>query len=109
MKQAIENRVGTNEWGGPCGTGYQPVLDRGTEFSYTSQAPLRRLKGSMKGSYTMVGQTTGELLEAAVGAFALSPPRGAAGKRKGRRGGRARGVGDKDSAGEEVEVVRATE
>ena len=99
------------EWGGSCAVGYQPVLDRGTEFSYTSQAPLRRLKGSMKGTYTMVGQTSGELLEAAVGAFALSPPRGAAGKGKGRRGVRAgaRGVGDKDSAGEEEEVVRATE
>ena len=36
-----------------------------------SKAPLRRLKGSMKGSYTLVGQTSGKMLE--VGLYKLNP------------------------------------
>ena len=104
----------TEEVRGHGVVGYQPVLDQGTEFSYTSQAPLRRLKGSMKGSYTLVGQTSGKLLEAAVDAFSLCPPRGpptgggggVGRKGKGRRGaGGGRGAGEKENAGDEEEEV----
>ena len=55
--------------------GFQPILEKGAQFEYTSQAPLRRLKGSMGGSFAVVGQTTGRVMDVPVGAFALGPPR----------------------------------
>ncbi|EEH60125.1 uncharacterized protein MICPUCDRAFT_50013 [Micromonas pusilla CCMP1545] len=55
--------------------GFQPVLERGAEFEYTSRVSLERLKGTMSGDFTVVGQRSGALWEAVVGAFALSPPR----------------------------------
>lgn len=79
--------------------GFQPVLEKGGEFEYTSRAPLRRLKGSMRGTLTAVGQTSGRLLELGVGAFALTPPKATpttetkTGRVRGRRVDRsARGV-----------------
>ena len=79
--------------------GFQPVLEKGGEFEYTSRAPLRRLKGSMRGTLTAVGQTSGRLLELGVGAFALTPPKATpttetkTGRMRGRRVDRsARGV-----------------
>ena len=38
--------------------GFQPILEKGAHFEYTSQAPLRRLKGTMGGSFAVVGQTS---------------------------------------------------
>jgi ApaG protein len=55
--------------------GFQPVLEKGHAFEYTSQAPLRRLKGSMGGSFLAVGQETGRVMEVPVGDFALGPPK----------------------------------
>lgn len=55
--------------------GFQPILEKGAQFEYTSQAPLRRLKGSMGGSFAVVGQTSGRVMDVPVGAFALGPPR----------------------------------
>ena len=58
--------------------GFQPVLETGKAFEYTSQAPLRRLRGTMRGVLTAVGQRSKKLVELRVGAFALTPPKAAA-------------------------------
>jgi hypothetical protein len=50
-------------------------MERGAAFEYTSRGSLERLKGTMSGDFTVVGQRSGALWEAVVGAFALSPPR----------------------------------
>ena len=55
--------------------GFQPILEKGAHFEYTSQAPLRRLKGTMGGSFAVVGQTSKRVMDVPVGAFALGPPR----------------------------------
>jgi len=79
------------------------VLPLSTEFEYSSKAQLRRLKGTMRGSYTLVGQESGTVLEASVDPFALSPPKSAAEtKGKGRKGGGDRGRAAKDSAEEKL-------
>ena len=66
--------------------GFQPILEKGAQFEYTSQAPLRRLKGTMGGSFAVVGQTSGRVMDVPVGAFALGPPRRAAGVDAGETG-----------------------
>jgi ApaG protein len=68
----------TEEVRGTGVVGFQPVLEKGASFEYTSQAPLRALKGSMGGSFCAVGQVSGRVMEVPVGDFALgSPKRGA--------------------------------
>jgi hypothetical protein len=85
---------------GPC----PPVLELNQEFEYTSQARLRCLKGTMRGSYTMVRQESGTILEAIVGPFALSPPKAetkaAETNGEGREGG-----GDRGRAAKEKETA----
>ena len=70
--------------------GFQPVLERGAEFEYTSRVSLERLKGTMSGDFTVVGQRSGALWEAVVGAFALSPPRAPTANAAAADGGRGR-------------------
>jgi ApaG protein len=65
----------TEEVRGTGVVGFQPVLEKGTSFEYTSQAPLRALKGSMGGSFCAVGQVSGRVMEVPVGDFALGPPK----------------------------------
>lgn len=92
----------TEEVRGSGVVGHQPVLEKGAEFSYRSQATLRRLRGSMRGSYVLVGQESGRMLEVGVGPFALSPGRAPVGRRgKGRRGGAGRGGGERGNLLEE--------
>ena len=56
--------VSTNQWAG-CASlgkgvvGKQPVLGMGEHFEYTSACSLRHLKGTMRGSYTLVSQKSG--------------------------------------------------
>lgn len=55
--------------------GKQPVLGMGEHFEYTSACSLRHLKGTMRGSYTLVSQKSGRLLNAELKPFALCPPK----------------------------------
>ena len=58
---------------GPGVVGYQPVLEPGQSFRYTSGCPLTTPFGDMRGSYEMV-TTDGEKFEAEVATFELSQP-----------------------------------
>ncbi|HEX4855756.1 MAG TPA: Co2+/Mg2+ efflux protein ApaG [Limnobacter sp.] len=54
--------------------GEQPTLRPGEKFEYTSGCPLPTPVGTMKGSYTFIGQG-GEQFEVEVPEFLLSMPR----------------------------------
>jgi len=54
--------------------GQQPTLGQGESFNYTSACVLKRMRGSMFGKYMAVGQVSRRVIEARIGAFALSPP-----------------------------------
>lgn len=58
---------------GPGVVGYQPALNKGQSFTYTSGAILRTASGMMEGEYTMV-RSSGEQFEAVIAPFALATP-----------------------------------
>jgi len=59
---------------GPGVVGYQPELEPGQEFQYTSGCPLRTPVGSMHGEFNMVTKT-GESFDARIAPFTLAVPR----------------------------------
>jgi ApaG protein len=63
----------TDEVQGPGVVGYQPVLEPGQTFEYTSFCPLPTSVGSMHGTYTMV-KANGESFEARIAPFTLAVP-----------------------------------
>jgi ApaG protein len=58
---------------GPGVVGYQPELEPGQEFQYTSGCPLRTPVGSMHGEFNMVTKT-GEHFDARIAPFTLAVP-----------------------------------
>lgn len=58
---------------GPGVVGYQPRLEKGQSFQYTSFCPLRTEFGIMKGTYEMVWDD-GETFDAEIPAFQLVTP-----------------------------------
>lgn len=63
----------TEEVEGPGVIGQQPRLKPGETFEYSSFCPLATPTGSMKGSYTMVGED-GKELEVKIPLFILTEP-----------------------------------
>ena len=59
---------------GPGVVGYQPELEPGQEFQYTSGCPLRTPVGSMHGEFNMVTRS-GERFDARIAPFTLAVPR----------------------------------
>jgi ApaG protein len=59
---------------GPGVVGYQPELEPGQEFQYTSGCPLRTPVGSMHGEFNMVTKA-GESFDARIAPFTLAVPR----------------------------------
>jgi len=53
--------------------GYQPVLEPGQSFEYTSYCPLRTNVGTMHGTYQMV-RPDGEAFDARIAPFTLAVP-----------------------------------
>jgi ApaG protein len=53
--------------------GYQPVLEPGQSFEYTSGCPLATPFGSMQGTYQMV-TAEGEAFDVEIALFELSQP-----------------------------------
>jgi ribosomal protein L12E/L44/L45/RPP1/RPP2 len=66
------------------------------------------MKGTMRGSYTLVGQESGTMLEAIVAPFALSPPK-AETKAAETKGNGLEGGGDRSSAANEEETEEEKE
>jgi ApaG protein len=66
-----EGRV--EEVRGPGVVGYQPKLNPGQEFQYTSGCPLNTPVGTMHGSFQMVTET-GESFDARIAPFRLAVP-----------------------------------
>jgi len=66
-----EGRV--EEVRGPGVVGYQPKLNPGQEFQYTSGCPLNTPVGTMHGSFQMVTET-GESFDAQIAPFRLAVP-----------------------------------
>lgn len=58
---------------GPGVVGYQPTLEPGESFEYTSGCPLKTPFGSMHGTYQMVTRG-GDHFDAEIAPFALSEP-----------------------------------
>jgi ApaG protein len=58
---------------GPGVVGYQPRLEPGQEFQYTSGCPLDTPVGTMHGSFQMVTES-GENFDAAIAPFRLAVP-----------------------------------
>jgi ApaG protein len=58
---------------GPGVVGYQPILNPGQAFGYTSGCPLSTPFGTMRGTYEMVTDD-GEAFDAEIAAFELSQP-----------------------------------
>lgn len=54
--------------------GQQPTLGQGESFSYTSACVMKRIRGSMRGKYIVVGQNSKRVTEASIAPFALVPP-----------------------------------
>lgn len=70
----ITNAEGTSEEvRGPGVVGFQPVLEPGQAFRYTSGCPLDTSVGSMHGSFQMVGRD-GSRFDAEVAPFTLADP-----------------------------------
>ncbi len=59
---------------GPGVVGYQPVLQPGEEFQYTSGCPLNTPVGTMHGEFNMVVQVSGEAFDAKISPFRLAVP-----------------------------------
>lgn len=59
---------------GPGVVGYQPLLQPGEEFQYTSGCPLDTPVGTMHGEFNMVVQGSGEKFDAAIEPFRLAVP-----------------------------------
>jgi len=66
-----EGRV--EEVRGPGVVGYQPKLNPGQEFQYTSGCPLNTPVGTMHGSFQMVMES-GESFDAKIAPFRLAVP-----------------------------------
>lgn len=66
-----EGRV--EEVRGPGVVGYQPVLNPGEEFEYTSGCPLTTPVGTMHGSFQMQA-SNGERFDARIAPFRLAVP-----------------------------------
>lgn len=60
---------------GPGVVGYQPVLQPGEEFQYTSGCPLGTPVGTMHGEFNMVVSESGEKFDALIEPFRLATPR----------------------------------
>ncbi len=58
---------------GPGVVGYQPVLEPGQSFEYTSGCPLPTPFGSMRGTYQMV-TAGGQAFDVVIAPFELSQP-----------------------------------
>ena len=63
----------TEEVRGPGVVGYQPVLQPGEQFQYTSGCPLATPVGTMHGEFNMV-TSDGEKFDANIHAFRLAVP-----------------------------------
>jgi ApaG protein len=59
---------------GPGVVGYQPMLQPGEEFQYTSGCPLNTPVGTMHGEFNMVVQASGEAFDARISPFRLAVP-----------------------------------
>jgi ApaG protein len=59
---------------GPGVVGYQPILQPGEEFQYTSGCPLKAPVGTMHGEFNMVVQASGEAFDARISPFRLAVP-----------------------------------
>jgi ApaG protein len=59
---------------GPGVVGYQPILQPGEEFQYTSGCPLNTPVGTMHGEFNMVVQASGEPFDARISPFRLAVP-----------------------------------
>jgi ApaG protein len=59
---------------GPGVVGYQPILQPGEEFQYTSGCPLNTPVGTMHGAFNMVVQASGEAFDARISPFRLAVP-----------------------------------
>jgi len=55
--------------------GYQPLLQPGEEFEYTSGCPLTTPVGTMHGEFNMVVPESGEKFDAKIEPFRLAVPR----------------------------------
>jgi len=58
---------------GPGVVGYQPVLEQGETFRYTSGCPIDTPVGTMHGSYQMV-RSDGSRFDAEIAPFTLAEP-----------------------------------
>lgn len=58
---------------GPGVRGEQPILEKGEVHEYGSYAILQASKGTMRGSFSMLGQSSGEFFDVQVAPFALVP------------------------------------
>lgn len=63
----------TEEVRGPGVVGYQPVLEPGQSFEYTSGCPLPTAFGVMHGTYQMITRD-GDAFDAEIAPFELSEP-----------------------------------
>ena len=63
----------TEEVRGPGVVGYQPILEPGESFEYTSGCPLPTPFGVMRGTYQMATRE-GESFDAEIAPFELSQP-----------------------------------
>jgi ApaG protein len=59
---------------GPGVVGYQPVLNPGEEFQYTSGCPLSTPVGTMHGEFTMSCPDSGASFDARIDPFRLAVP-----------------------------------
>ncbi len=59
---------------GPGVVGYQPVLEPGEQFQYTSGCPLATPVGTMHGEFNMVVPDSAEAFDAAIEPFRLAVP-----------------------------------
>lgn len=59
---------------GPGVVGYQPLLQPGEEFQYTSGCPLDTPVGTMHGEFNMVLPASGETFDACIEPFRLAVP-----------------------------------
>ncbi len=55
--------------------GYQPVLEPGEDFEYTSGCPLPTPVGTMHGEFSMVNKDSGVHFDAVIEPFRLAIPR----------------------------------
>ncbi len=60
---------------GPGVVGYQPVLEPGDDFEYTSGCPLSTPVGTMHGEFNMVLKDSGVRFDAQIEPFRLAIPR----------------------------------